>query len=344
MNNPYFSGVMQAKQVAEDRQYEPMQKALAQLGSSIGRMPPNMPRKGLLNNLASFGPAIADANMTYANEERKNYWDQKYYELEERRLMDEQEQRAIRDQQRAEKHANEERWRERKFQQDQEKIAADIAYKQAKLAKKESADKVEVNGKTYDRIIDKKDLRDMRSHKQQLGNAKLQLRNIHNQLNDLKTIGKNNTFAPVGGVSKWTNPVKDQWGQGYGIESLQQETAIRKGLESELTKMNIALEKALTGRAMTQGMYDRLKASYPDINNDDLPTIQKKLGNLQEEVSLAYEAADASDKYGAYINPYDMIKHDTGSKIVPMTTPDGRFFDVPSEDVEAALQEGLEYE
>ena len=87
---------------------------------------------------------------------------------------------------------------------------------------------------------------------------------------------------------------------------MQNETALRKQLKADLGNLNVVLEKSKTGKGLTQGMYDRLKSYYPDIDNDDLETIKTKMNFITKEAETYYKAAQLRAEHGADINPIDI--------------------------------------
>jgi hypothetical protein len=76
----------------------------------------------------------------------------------------------------------------------------------------------------------------------------------------------------------------------------------RKLLSSELKQLNIASERAVTGRAMTQGMYDRLKDAYSDPN-EPISLTKARIEQIKQELMPVWKSNLLSSSTGRAINP-----------------------------------------
>jgi hypothetical protein len=180
------------------------------------------------------------------------------------------------------------------------------------------------------------------------GNTKLAYDNAKKSKEAFLANSPNNLIRPVGGfMAKFANPVKEGVGLAIGNQSLKDEAALRNRFKAELGNVTVMLEVAKTGKSLTQGMFDRLKENFPDVDRDSLETIEEKMKYLNEEIDLYTKAAKLSSEYGVKINPDEVdtfeahIKANTPSdkpssdNIITLIDPNtNKIFDVPPEDLD----------
>ncbi len=219
---------------------------------------------------------------------------------------------------------------------------------------------VEYEGKNF-RKLDKIEQRKANNYKELAGNTYLAVQNIDKAWQELEKLTKNNTFQPVGGYSGIANPVKDFFGKFGDKKSLQEETAARKNLSAQLGKLNTSLEALADGGGkLGQGMYDRLKRFFPDIENEDYKTVIDKFNQIREDSELYYKAAQLRSDLGISINPFDLHEMEneqlqgeqnldqgllpqegTNNSSVLMQDQNGGQYMIPANEVEGALNDGL---
>lgn len=170
---------------------------------------------------------------------------------------------------------------------------------------KQATQGIELDGRVF-HPLDTIEKRTANKARTDTSNSILALKGINKAFEKLKETSKGNIIDPIGGWSTIGNPAKDFFGQFGNNKALREETAARKTLEAELTKLNVVLERAKTGKGLGQGMYDRLKLAYPDLKNDSLETIKEKLKFINEEATMYNQAANMSVQYGIHIDPNDV--------------------------------------
>lgn len=171
----------------------------------------------------------------------------------------------------------------------------------------------EYEGKPY-RTLDKVDQRKANNIKKALNTSQHELTKIDDQLLNLKNVTKDNTFAPMGGVSGLANPVKDFMGDIFGLEDYQDETAKRALLYATLGKFRVNAERALKGQGVLgQGFYDRLSPFFPN-EKDSLPTLEEKLRDLNEQIKLESKVANISADQGIAYDIGDLMSQEQSQK------------------------------
>ena len=207
---------------------------------------------------------------------------------------------------------------------------------------------VEYEGKPY-RVLDKVDQRKANNIKKALNTSQHELGKIDDHLLNLKSVTKDNSFAPMGGVSGLANPVKDFIGDVFNLEDYQDETAKRALLYATLGKFRVNAERALKGQGVLgQGFYDRLSPFFPN-EKDSLPTLEEKLRDLNEQINLESKVANISADQGIAYDIGDLMDQEQSSKqavpdengyvqIINLKT--GKTGKVHLEDLEAAKTRG----
>lgn len=319
MKNPYFQGVEQAlamKQFAkasDEQQYDSLNRGVSQFGAALGSHPTGV-RRGFLENLAAFAPAMSQGNVAYLDSQKAAEASNAVSIKEA--LAREMEQRKFEMQERKEEENN--FWKQRQYELGERRLDQQQQFQNEMLLRKERerADKerkeqealdttVNIDGRDFNKIKDKVTLRGINEDRKTIQDAKSHFSTIEKDFNKLQKDTQDNMIAPVGGVlSNSATWVKGKLGR-LGADKFAEEVALRNNVEAELGKFNILLEKALTGRAMVQGMYDRVKAFYPDLNNDSLPLVKKKMDTIRHELDKHYQAADFSMKHKVLASPGD---------------------------------------
>ena len=371
--DPFDQGIMRAVKSAkqsldmdDDQSDRAMRESMATFAENIAPMPKV---KGFMANFAQVGRALAPAIKTHdeyedqAKEKNKQMiaYAQQLRAAEEakaaalegnaysREMADKQ--MALQQQQLAE---------QREYHK--ESIMANFAKAAAKrgaenykayLKDLEKGEKEEKNpikdiyGQPYHKM-DAVERRAAEKLRTTTGNTKLAYDNAKKSKEAFLANSANNFIRPVGGfMTRFANPVKEGVGLAIGNQSLKDEAALRNRFKAELGNVTVMLEVAKTGKSLTQGMYDRLKENFPDVDRDSLETIEEKMKYLNEEIDLYTKAAKLSSEYGVKINPDEVetfeahIKANTSSdkpssnNIVTLIDPNtNKIFDVPPEDLD----------
>jgi len=323
MKNPYFQGVEQAlamKQFAQptdEQQYDSLNRAVSQFGSALGSHPTGV-RRGFLENLAAFAPAMSQGNLSYMDSQKAA--EASNVASIKEALAREMEQRKFEMQERKEGADN--LWKQRQHELGERRLDQQQQFQNEMLLRKEreraekerkeqeaSETTLNINGKDYYKIRDKVELRDNEKQLANIKAAKARFASIEKDFNKLQNDTKDNLIAPIGGVlsnsATWT---KDKLGR-LGIKDFETEIADRGNLEAELGQFNVILETALTKKAMTQGMYDRLKTFYPDLQKDSLPVIKKKMESIRHGINAAHDTVDFAVKHKVLGDPEDFAHH-----------------------------------
>jgi hypothetical protein len=305
--NPFDNGIRSAIESAkqslgmtEKQQDKALRRSMLTFADNIAQQPR---QKGLLNNFGSIArsmsPAIAahdqaeDEALTQNNSMANQILH--YKNIEEAKQTNAEEQAWRR------QHAESQLGEQRRYHDMMN------SYQQQKLQKNNNQDLAQLGGFTF-RKMDKVGLRKAEDKDTRLSNTKLAFDNTKKTWDQLQEGAKNNYFRPVGGAfSNVVNKAKDLIGI-LGVENYQDETALRNSFAAQLGNFNTMLETAKIEKGLTQGMYDRLKDNFPDVKNDSLASIKKKMEYLTHEVDLYAEAAALSVKYGIKVNPADVEK------------------------------------
>lgn len=266
--------------------------------------------KGFMGKFAAAGRAMSPALKTYdqyedlaKNENMQLSRDaQNFRSLEEAKIAKMEQDAYLRE------------MNDRKMAMEQQKLDAMRDYHKGMLAKKSATNPtVEYEGKPY-RTLDKVDQRKANNIKKALNTSQHELTKIDDQLLNLKNVTKDNTFAPMGGVSGLANPVKDFMGDIFGMEDYQDETAKRALLYATLGKFRVNAERALKGQGVLgQGFYDRLSPFFPN-EKDSLPTLEEKLRDLNEQIKLESKVANISADQGIAYDIGDLMSQEQSQK------------------------------
>lgn len=204
---------------------------------------------------------------------------------------------------------------DRKMAMEQEKLSEMRDYHNKSLLARKAAvnPTVEYEGKPY-RVLDKVDQRKANNIKKALNTSQHELGKIDDHLLNLKSVTKDNSFAPMGGLSGLANPVKDFIGDVFNLEDYQDETAKRALLYATLGKFRVNAERALKGQGVLgQGFYDRLSPFFPN-EKDSLPTLEEKLRDLNEQINLESKVANISADQGIAYDIGDLMDKEQPSK------------------------------
>lgn len=357
--DPFDQGIMRAVKSAkqsldmDDNQSDrAMRESMATFAENIAPMPKV---KGFMANFAQVGRALAPALKTHDEyeDQAKEKNKQMIAYAQQLRAAEEAKAAALEGNAYAREHAAE----QMKFQREQlaeqkeyHKLSLDAARDKAYLKDLEKEEKnpiKDIYGQPYHKM-DAVERRAAEKLRTTTGNTKLAYDNAKKSKEAFLANSANNFIRPVGGfMTRFANPVKEGVGLAIGNQSLKDEAALRNRFKAELGNVTVMLEVAKTGKSLTQGMYDRLKENFPDVDRDSLETIEEKMKYLNEEIDLYTKAAKLSSEHGVKINPDEVeafeahIKANTSSdkpssnNIVTLIDPNtNKIFDVPPEDLD----------
>lgn len=301
-SNPYDSGIQsaiasarQSLGMTRDQEGVAMRQAMAAYGNQLGQMPR---QTGFMNNLISGTAALMPA--VTAHDQAENAAITQNQGMADKILryrQQEEEKRALAE------------YRNAQLMEQKRNHDLMNSYRAQMMGQKASQNggsTIEFEGRPF-RRLDKIEQRHANSLKADLGNSVHELKNANKGLEELEKLTKNNKFSPIGGWSKVANPVKDFWGRFAGDEDLQKETAQRKLFASQLNPLVVSLERARKGGGVLgQGMYERLKPSFPDPENDDYETLMAKMKDLNNNLNLLHKAAKFSADQGIQVDVNDL--------------------------------------
>ena len=322
--NPFDAGVMRAIKSAKasfgldtDQEHRAIRKGLHMFSDALTKQygdPRFRERDGTFGKVASLGPAISAGLEGYEAEGEKIQHDNREVYEFAKKLRDEEIKR-LRD---LDKEAFDRYFADKKLGLEYEKLLEQERYHQGLIDNKGGAIK-EYNNQPY-KALDKVEQRDANNEAKQIHQIKHDLKGIDGLYANLKNITKKNIANPVGALSLITNPVKDITGRVFKANKLQEETAARNLLFSELGKFRAHAERTLKGGVLGQGMYDRLTPFFPN-ENDDLPTFESKLNYLDKKFKELSEVADIRSKHGINYNFGDYAPVDIQTEEVKSALP-----------------------
>ena len=308
-SNPFDSGIKRAVETAreslgmtEKQQDKALRRGLLNFAANIAQTPK---QKGFFANFGAASRAAIPAMNEYDAAESA-------YEAENNALANQI--LAYQGKQReALAKAEEQAWKRRL---EEDKLAEVKRYHDllADSKNKEQDQIVNIEGKPF-RKLDKIEQRQANTLKRKAGSTLLAVKEINDSWDKLEELSKNNSFQPIGGYSGIANPTKDFFGKFANNKELQKETATRKDLAAKLGNLTAVLEAVKAGGGkLGQGMYDRLKPNFPDIEKDDYETFKAKMKSITKEANLYHKAAEMSSDRGISIDPYDI--HEMQNNIV----------------------------
>lgn len=320
-NNPFDSGIKRAIESAREslgmtqgQKDNAFQRGLFGFANRMGQEPV---QSGFWNNFGAASRAIGSGMNEYNQAEDMALTQNNA--LANQILQYQNLQRA------EEAKAEEQAWK-REFAEDEQawkrgymenQLAEQQRYHNMKGNNSANGASVEFNGKLY-QPLDAMGLRKAETKEELTGNAYLAVKEIAERWKNLDELTKGNVFQPIGGLSQLANPVKDYAGRVFGSEALEKETAVRKDMAAKLGALNTVLEGVKAGGGkLGQGMYDRLKLFFPDMEKDDLATIKMKFATISEEARIYYEAAKLSKEYGIKVNPIDVVQMEKANQNKP---------------------------
>ncbi|MES1987645.1 MAG: hypothetical protein V4440_06370 [Pseudomonadota bacterium] len=303
---PYDSGMQdaiasarQSLGLSQDQKDAALRKSMLAFGQSIGSQ---APVKGFWKNFGQAAKALNPAMTSYAADEDAGLVQNNAIANQ---MMDrgvQEDARAFRD--------SESLW-DRDYKDRalaETKRAHNLMHEFRKS--KDQGGFIELDGKQY-RKLDQRGITKAKLLKEKTGTALHAINNVNKQLPELIKHTEDNVFASVGGLSAYANPVKDKFGRVFGVKSLEDDTAERKGLEALLGQLTVDLEQTKIGGKLAQGMYDRLKPFYPTVNSkdtegDSIQTLKTKLASLTKHAQENYAAAQLAHQYGVDLDQYDL--------------------------------------
>jgi hypothetical protein len=308
-SNPFDSGIRRAVETARDslgmtekQQDKALRRGLLNFAANISQTPK---QKGFFANFGAASRAAIPAMLEYDTAEAN-------YESDNNALANQI--LAYQGKQReALAKAEEQAWR---HQLEEDKLAEVKRYHDllAKSKNQEQGQIENIEGKPF-RKLDKIEQRQANTLKRKAGSTLLAVKEINDSWDKLEELSKNNSFQPIGGYSGIANPTKDFFGKFANNKELQKETATRKDLAAKLGNLTAVLEAVKAGGGkLGQGMYDRLKPNFPDIEKDDYETFKAKMKSITKEANLYHKAAEMSSDRGISIDPYDI--HEMQNNIV----------------------------
>lgn len=370
--DPFDQGIMRAVKSAkqsldmdDDQSDRAMRESMATFAENIAPMPKV---KGFMANFAQVGRALAPALKTHdeyedqAKEKNKQMiaYAQQLRAAEEakaaaleanaysREMADKQ--MAFQQQQLAEQREHHKQSLLSNFSKAAAKREAENYKAYLKELEKEEKNPIKViNGQPYHKmdLVERRGAEKLRTA---TGNTKL----AYDKAKEAKELfaeeTRNNLLRPMGGfMTRFANPIKESTGLATGNQSLKDEAALRNSFKAQLGNVTVMLEVAKTNKALTQGMYDRLRENFPNVDKDSLETIDTKMKFLTEEIDLYDKAAKLSSEYGVKINPADVDEFEAHIKVnkpsatyIMMLDPDtGRTEPIHIEDIDNAIGAGL---
>ena len=308
-SNPFDSGIRRAVETARDslgmtekQQDKALRRGLLNFAANISQTPK---QKGFFANFGAASRAAIPAMLEYDTAEAN-------YESDNNALANQI--LAYQGKQReALAKAEEQAWR---HQLEEDKLAEVKRYHDllAKSKNQEQGQIENIEGKPF-RKLDKIEQRQANTLKRKAGSTLLAVKEINDSWDKLEELSKNNSFQPIGGYSGIANPTKDFFGKFANNKDSQKETAARKDLAAKIGNLNVVLEAVKAGGGkLGQGMYDRLKPNFPDIEKDDYETFKAKMKSITKEANLYHKAAEMSSDRGISIDPYDI--HEMQNNIV----------------------------
>jgi hypothetical protein len=178
-----------------------------------------------------------------------------------------------------------------------------------------------------------------------------ELSSIKKDYEDFRKLTKDDIIDPMTpyGVGTVSNKAKDFFGYFGGD---QKETNKRKALEAKLGKFAVEIERKIKGGVLSEGMVKRFESKGLLPSLTDTPQVfEEKLNNLMEEMGDRYKASDASLRYNAHISPYDLAEQSSqreespvpqnDMRIILMQDVNGMQYEIPAEEAENALNDGL---
>lgn len=320
--NPFNKGITAAMQSAreslgssQEQQHRSLRSGILGFARQVGQQPR---QKGFFNNLAAMGAPLTEGLTAYDQSENAN--EQANLELAKEirnRQAYEQKQRD---------NADHEAWNRKHHEAmlAETKRGHDLSH-QDRMQDKGGV--VDIDGKEF-RKLNKKELAGVRTLKGRTSSALKAINDVNTKLEKFTESTANNTFAPIGGLSEYANPVKDKLGRFFGAKSLEKETADRTAFDAMLGQLVVELENAKTsgggqgGGKLALGMYDRLKPYYPDLKNDSLETLKLKLEHLTKIANENNNAAQLSYKHGISLDPADLDEFgEEGEQQLPIEAP-----------------------
>lgn len=306
--NPFDAGIQKAISSAREslgmtdkQQEKALRRAMLSFGENIGQQPK---QRGLLNNFASVGRALAPAISAYDQEEEgalaqnNNMANQILaYKAAEEAKQAQAEERAWR-RQYAEAQLGETR---RAHDLMNQRHHPNMQGSMAPNALAVNEGFIPIESKS-ERLMYSKD-------KKASGEILKELSSIKNDYDKFKKLSETDVINPMApyGLGKIANTGKDFFGYFTDDKNLREETRKRKALDAKLGKFALELERKMKGGVLSEGMVKRFenKGLLPSLG--DAPDVfEEKLNNLMQEMTERYKASDASLRYGIHISPYDL--------------------------------------
>lgn len=351
--NPFDSGIQKAIASAREslgmtgkQQNRAWQNAMLATGDRWTQEPV---RKGFFNNLAAVGRSLGSGMSAYNNVEDTSLNENNKlanqilaYQAEEQNRKAQEEERAWRRQhaeaQLAETRRAHDMMNNRYIGNADSSVTSPLGNNFIPIESK------------AERLMYTKD-------KKAAGDILNELSSIKKDYDEFKTLSQNDLINPMSqyGVGKAANATKDFFGYFTNNEGLRKETSKRKALDAKLGKFAVELERKIKGGVLSEGMVKRFenKGLLPSLG--DAPDVfEEKLNNLTQEMAERYKASDASLRYGVHLSPYDLeelekgnspdqnVMQDMGAQeSILMQDMNGEQYQIPANEVEGALQDGL---
>lgn len=358
--NPFDVGISRAIESARQSLGMTQKQQDKALRSSMLAFAQNMSQQpqesGFWNNFSSVGKALAPAISTYDQEEEAALG-------ENNNLANQilQHQGNERDRQAAE----EERLWRRQFAEDQlgetrrnHNLMDNFRREKNNSipAQNPSIDSPIPEGFTP--ITNKAEFTAYAKDKKALGSTLQEVLELERDYKKFREDYQDNMVDPMSAFSPVVNPAKDYFGRFTANSTLRKETADRKTLESRLNKFVVSSERALKGGGVMGPTLIKMfkeQQIYPDLARDTPENFESKLEMLKGELQNAYKASNLSLQHGIRIDPYDINRFENQGQeelsneeppvaqpqTVLMTDPNGSQYQIPAEEVEGAIADGL---
>lgn len=221
-------------------------------------------------------------------------------------------------------------------------------------------------GAEYLPLQDKREVLAYAKDKKALGTVLQDVNELENSYNKFRKDYEGNIIDPMSAISGIANPAKDILGRFGYMKELRQETADRKTLGSKLNKFVVTSERALKGGGVMGPTLIKMfkeQGIYPDLDHDTPEIFESKLKMLKEEIENSYKAANLSLNYGIRVDPSqvhdienrlnaptdaEIVSEETmgmpqegNNELIMMKNSGGEIFQIPANEVEDAINDGL---
>ena len=363
--NPFDSGIKAAIESARmslDMTEKQQDKALRRSMLAFGDAYRNeAPQKGFLANFGSAARSLAPAILAHDEVEDQSFRENNnlanqilsYNAAEQQRQANEEEKQYRR------------AFERERFDEQKRQHALTEQYRQEKLRQNELMPAFG-NGE-YVPIMNKTELTPYLKSKTAIGTVLKATDHLEKEYKKLREKYKNNIYDPMGRASRGTNFVKGLTGRLLDNKGLIEETNDIAAFNSLLNEYVLSSERDLKGGGSTGPeilKYFEAKNIYPNFATDNPQLFQSKLKAIKEKLEDGYKASNYSLKYKVHVDPFQVegfektlrgekpeqevipeeiihTKPKVNNQAVLMQDPNGKKYQIPANEVEDAIQDGL---